>query len=779
MPLAAQNLDLERVFDQRQIQPVRALLAGGDYANVARLCELFIERGQPSPEWWEMRLQAYVALGRVEEIVTATTEAAKRHQGELPMLMACHDALVAYGKSEAASIILKQVNVAAKALPAGQRTARDMVALGRAALAAGAEPQKVIAQFFEPAKKKEPALVEAYLALGELALAKADYARAANEFRDGLKQRSDDPELCYGLARAFQSSDRQKSLELIGKVLETNPNHEGALLLRAEHYLAAEEYDAAALSLESVLDVQPHHPEAWAVRAVLNILADNKPEFATESRNKALKLWPQNPAPDTLIGRCLSRAYRFREASEHLEAALQLDASHLPAKLHLCHALFRLGREDEAWKLAQQIREADAYNIQAYNIGLLEAEMKGFTVREEPDFVMKMPARDAAIYGDRALQLLREAKQVLCAKYGLVLDHPVLVEFFPTQQDFAIRTFGNLGGQGILGACFGTVVTMNSPGSLASNRSNWEATLWHEFCHVVTLSVTKNRMPRWLSEGISVHEEAQRNPAWGMRMNADYRRFTLDDETLTPLSKMSGAFLSPENSAHLMFAYYESAQAVDWLSRKFGAKKFQAILADLAEGRRINEALERHMEAVRKLDEDFAKHMQSLAKAFAPKGDWTKPEPGELDPRNDAAVAEFLRKRPNSLWALEQRTQRLLAGEQWKEALALAQRLVTLTPENAGHASGYALAARAYRGLKQPADEAEMLRHWASRDGSAEEALLRLLELEVASQNWQSARDHARGMMAIHPFLKQPYEALAQACESLADEDGAVWSLRK
>jgi hypothetical protein len=68
------------------------------------------------------------------------------------------------------------------------------------------------------------------------------------------------------------------------------------------------------------------------------------------------------------------------------------------------------------------------------------------------------------------------------------LKRPVLVEFFGAQQDFAIRTFGALGGQGMLGVCFGTVVTMNSPGSLAHGRNNWESTLWHEFCHVITLS---------------------------------------------------------------------------------------------------------------------------------------------------------------------------------------------------------------------------------------------------------------------------------------------------
>jgi tetratricopeptide (TPR) repeat protein len=775
----AQELDLGLVFDQRKVEPMKELLSKGDYANVAKLCSIFIENGQPSPDWWIMRVQAGVALGAVDDIVATTESALQRHKENLRVLMTCHEALTAFGKTELAAKVLQQVNTAAKGKPASRRTTHDLLSLGRAALAAGADPQKVMQQFYDPAKKKEDGKADACLALGELALSKSDYARAANEFREGLKHRSADPELRFGLARAYAPSDRKRSGELVDQILEGNPNHPGALLLRAEQYLGAEQFDEARLSLEDIFDVCPQHPEAWALRAVIAVVADNREDEAVKCRGEGLKLWDKNPVVDTTIGRCLSRSYRFREAADHLQAAVKLDEKYLPAKVHLCHAYFRLGRENEAWTLAKEIQKADAYNIQAYNIGLLEAEMKGFTVREDPDFVLKMPARDMAIYGERALELLRDAKRVLAPKYGLTLDHPVLVEFFPSQQDFAIRTFGNLGGQGILGACFGTVVTMNSPGSIASNRSNWESTLWHEFCHVITLTVTKNRMPRWLSEGISVHEEAQRDPSWGMRMTADYRRFTLDEETLTPMSRMSAAFLGPKSGDHLMFAYYESSQAVEWLIKNYGVEKFQAVLKDLAEGRRINEALQRNCAEVAKLDEAFAKHMRELAEVFSPKGDWEKPDPDEVDPRDEAAVAAYLREHPENLWALEKRIQRLMAGENWKEALELAQRLIALVPENTGRGSGYALAADAYRGLKQPAEEAAMLREWAKRDGGADVAFLRLIDLDTQLQNWDGARENARRMFAIHPFLKHPYEVAAKACETKGDADGAVWALNK
>ena len=56
---------------------------------------------------------------------------------------------------------------------------------------------------------------------------------------------------------------------------------------------------------------------------------------------------------------------------------------------------------------------------------------------------------------------------------------------------------------------------MNSPAGTGAATVNWRSVLWHEYTHVVTLGLTRNRIPRWLSEGISVHEELARDPHLG------------------------------------------------------------------------------------------------------------------------------------------------------------------------------------------------------------------------------------------------------------------------
>ena len=434
----------------------------------------------------------------------------------------------------------------------------------------------------------------------------------------------------------------------------------------------------------------------------------------------------------------------------------------------------RLGHEDEAWKLAEEIRKDDGYNLQAHNIGLLEKEVAKFVTKSFDDFIIRLPQRDWDVYGERALTLLREAKGVLCERYGLALDRPVLVEFFPSQQDFAIRTFGNLGGQGILGACFGSVVTMNSPGGLAHGRNNWESTLWHEFCHVVTLTVTKNRMPRWLSEGISVYEEAQRDPAWGMNMDAKHRKMIVEEEALTPMSQMSSAFLNPKSDDHLMFAYYEASMAVKFLLDRFGKDKFQGILRDLAAGKRINDAITANTLPVENIEKDFAIHMEAEAASFGRKLDWNKPSPEDVNPLDAGSFAEFLKKNPTSRWALGKHADDLLDAKDWQKAVEIGQKLIDLMPEDTSTGSGYLIKAKALRQLGKTDDEAAVLRVLASKSAEAMPVFLRLIEIDTKAVRWPEVLANASRATALNPFLKSPQQSIAQALEATGQADAAI-----
>ena len=261
--------------------------------------------------------------------------------------------------------------------------------------------------------------------------------------------------------------------------------------LKADNEIDRERYEAAKETIDQILKINPKQQQAYALLAVMaHVRGDYEEE--QKLRDKALETWSRNPEVDHLIGLKLSQKYRFKEGAAYQRKAIEFDPNHVGATFQLAQDHLRLGNDDVGWQLARDVAKEDEYNVVAHNLLTLYDRIKDFSVLEANDIFIRMDPREASIYGDDVVELLNEARAVLCEKYDVQPDAPVIVEIFPEQKDFAIRTFGLPGGAGFLGVCFGRVITANSPASQGARPSNWRSVLWHEFCHVVTLEKTKN-----------------------------------------------------------------------------------------------------------------------------------------------------------------------------------------------------------------------------------------------------------------------------------------------
>src|SRR2546427_5830005 len=202
------------------------------------------------------------------------------------------------GETDAANQLIDEIIQGGSSRPWAYRDdAGSLVILGRALLLRGLDPKRVLDTVFENARKAEPKLRDIYLASGQLALDKHDFALAGRKFEEGLKQLPDDPDLHYGLARAYAPSDQAVMLDSLDAALERNTNHVGSLLLLIDHDIDAEDYAQAEKLLDRINAINPWHPEAWAYRAVLAHLQSH-PEAEQTARQTALKFWPDNPRVD-------------------------------------------------------------------------------------------------------------------------------------------------------------------------------------------------------------------------------------------------------------------------------------------------------------------------------------------------------------------------------------------------------------------------------------------------------------------------------------------------
>jgi tetratricopeptide (TPR) repeat protein len=328
--------------------------------------------------------------------------------------------------------------------------------------------------------------------------------------------------------------------------------------------------------------------------------------------------------------------------------------------------------------------------------------------------------------------------------------------------------------EGFLGVCFGPVVTANSPASRPGQRFNWEAVLWHEFTHVITLHLTRNKMPRWLSEGISVYEERQANPTWGERINPRYHSMILGDD-LAPISKLSAAFLTPRSELHLQFAYYQSSLVVQFLVEQFGFEKLKAILRQLGEGGEINQVIEKQTVPMATLEKDFVTYAHGLAKQMAPGLDFEKP--GLLSRRGEASEESWTawaKTRPTNFWVMTRQAKELVDEKKWTEAKPVLEKLIKLYPGFTGSESAYALLAEVHRALGETNAERQVLAQLATQDNEALDAYQRLMELGAQAGDWRIVGENARRYLAVNPLVALPYRFLAQAGEAQGQPQVAI-----
>lgn len=749
----------------------------GNYEAAARAARAALRESADAAntEWSLVLVRALLATGKNAEADTVVNEAMARDPRSIRLKWLARDVAFANGRPDDAARRHEEVLKAVQTSSWIYRAPADLVVFGRAALLAGFDPKDVLEKVFGTAQRLEPKLRDVYLARGELALQKHDFALAAKAFDEGLKQLPEDPDLLSGRALAYENSDREVAMTALAAARKQNPRHIPTLLQYVDHHIDAEAYEEANKVLDEILDVNPSHPEAWAYRSVIAHLKNDAlaERFA---RERALSSWPTNPRVDNLIGEKLSAKYRFAEGAAAQRRALAFDPNYLPAAAKLATDLLRLGETDEGWKLAQNVHERDDYDVEAFNLVTLRDTMNKYAAMTDEDFVIRMAAPEVAVYGPRVLALLRRAKAALVTKYGVELAKPTYIEIFADQKDFAVRTFGLPDVTGFLGVCFGRVVTANSPAT-SSTATNWESVLWHEYCHVVTLQMTKNKMPRWLSEGISVYEERQANPAWGMRIDPKYREMLLGED-LVPVSKMSAAFLAPKSPRHLQFAYLQSSLVVEFIIGKFGIEKVRGILTDLRNGVEINAALAKNTAPIQQLEEDFKVYAHEKAKALAPEMDWEKPDPDLLLPAGALELAAWERKHPNNYYLLRMRAQKLMEEQKWEEAKVPLQRLVELYPQQKGTDSAYRQLAAAQRALNDAAGERATLIKWAEFDDEATDAYLRLMEIGAAEKDWKMVALNAERYLAVNPLVPPPYRHLARASAELGDASTAAVAWR-
>ncbi len=715
-----------------------AAIAHGQRAEAESLAQA---RGVSDPAAAVVLAQLAMAKGKYREAQAMLEPIASREQGgeaalELALLyriigrdgdaVPLLNAVLRRGASTAEPALLLRGARAAHALG----RARDANVLFRDAERAGAESATV--QTF----------------WGSLFLEKYNKPEALKSFQAALKADAQWAPAHAGLARVLAEDDPPAATASAERAIEIDPGLADPRLLLASLHLDDDRFDKAKAEIDNVLAINASQLEAHALLAGMAYVRDDLATFEQQV-SKALETNPTYGEVYRVAGEQAASHYRFDDAVALVKKGLALDPGDAQASADLGMHLMRTGDEPGARQALDRAFRADPFDVVTFNLLALLDTLDQFVTIREGDLIFKMHRDEVPVLREYAVPLAQAALKTLSTRYGFTPTGPILIEIFPQHDDFAVRNLGLPGMIGALGACFGRVVTMDSPKARPPGTFSWEATLWHELAHVITLQMSKQRVPRWLTEGISVYEESVQRPEWGRDMEVTFAR-AMDANKVLKLRDLNAGFTRPDT---ISLAYYEASLLVDHIVKTYGPPALPALVRSFADGVDTEAALKRALSVSiddlqvtfdRALDQKFGMMRKALADSQKPV------DASSIDVLKAAAAAK-----PDNYIAQLALGQGLAAAGD-AAAFAPLERAASLVPAAVGDESPHALMA----GLAEKLGD-------RSRAMKEYEALLAVdhTNVEAARKLWtiaEAAGDERLTTLALSRIVSlDPFDATA------------------
>jgi tetratricopeptide (TPR) repeat protein len=432
----------------------------------------------------------------------------------------------------------------------------------------------------------------------------------------------------------------------------------------------------------------------------------------------------------------------------------------------------RLGKIAEGRKSLEAAFAGDPYDIWVKNTLDLLDTFKNYDVIRTERFEVMIEKEESALLSIYLTDLLERAYQTFSTKYAYKPPPPIRIEVYRSHSDFSVRTVG-LAGLGALGVSFGTTLAFDSPAAKDAGPFNWGSTVWHELAHTFTLGLTTHRVPRWLSEGLSVYEEHLARPGWGAHVTVEFLD-ALRAGKLVPVSRFNDGFMHPAFPEQVQLSYYQASLFCEFVARDWGDKALLAMLQEYGIGKNTDEVFQKVLGADAKaLDKRFDAYLrQRFAGALASlAGDTAETSRQALSP---AALVALANASPRN-YRLQ-----MMAGAASAErgdttvAITLLERARSLFPEYGGADGPYGHLAHLYIGQGELRKAADALTEITTRNESdigANRELARLRELVGDTAKAAEALERA---MYINPFDVAPHQHLADLYRALGDRPKAV-----
>ncbi|MBK5294257.1 MAG: tetratricopeptide repeat protein [Acidobacteriia bacterium] len=413
---------------------------------------------------------------------------------------------------------------------------------------------------------------------GRLLLERFNRAEAATLFQEALEIDPKHAGAFLGLALVASEGYESKAVEFARKALEDDPKLVEAQELLASLALEDSNPAKAMEEADKALQLSTEALDAMAVRAAVEQIADRPYQGWVE---KIAKVNPVYGRAHASIAHHLVMNRRYEDAIAQYRRAIELEPDFWEARSELGINLMRLGLEQEAREQLELAYENGYKDSATTNTLRLMDSYKNFVTYKTGNTIVRLHKKEAELLRPYFEEELKKAIGTFEKKYKVRLPRPVQLEVYPDHEDFAVRTMG-MPGLGALGVTFGDVVAMDSPSGRKPGTFHWASTLWHELSHVFVLTATRQRVPRWFTEGLAVHEETAVSQDWGDRVTPEIL-VAVRDKKLLPVRELDRGFIRPSYPGQIIVSYFQAGRVCDYIAGKWGFEKLLEMMHAFAE----------------------------------------------------------------------------------------------------------------------------------------------------------------------------------------------------
>ncbi|HEY1586379.1 MAG TPA: tetratricopeptide repeat protein, partial [Polyangia bacterium] len=340
-----------------------------------------------------------------------------------------------------------------------------------------------------------------------LFLEKYDAGHAEQSLQEALKILPKDADAHALYARVkLEQNDLAGVEHEVAAALASDPKNVAALDVRAERQVGDEAFDDAVATAKRALAVNPEDVGARTIIGAVAFLRDDKSGYEAE-RDRVLKTNPRAWDFFHGVAETCVKEHRYVEANALEEDALKIEPKSWVALAAIGNNWLRLGDDQKGLEALREAWKRDPYNVRTYNLLQLFEDVipKEYVLVDGTPFRFRVTKREEAVLLHYVKPFVEREYAELVKRYHFKPEGPLTIELYANPEHYAVRTVG-LPGLEALGVTFGKVVTGMSP---MGGKFNWGLMLWHEVAHIFSIQMSRARVPRWFTEGLSEYETAR------------------------------------------------------------------------------------------------------------------------------------------------------------------------------------------------------------------------------------------------------------------------------